>query len=97
MANISPFSILTVDGAYEFGTLMGHKHLLTLKGTFDGATVTMTAYNNATGTFTSVDNGSWTAEAEETFNAPADRIKLTVTNDGASTSIAVNLLPIYTR
>ena len=97
MANISPFSILTVDGAYDFETRQGHSHLLTLKGTFDGATVVMTTFNNATGTYTSVDSGSWTAEAEIEFYAPSDQIRLTVTNDGASTSIAVNLLPTYTR
>ena len=90
----SPFTILTVDGDYEFDTRTGHEHLLTLKGTFDGATVTLTAFNNATNAYTSVDGGSWTAESETRFIAPSGSIKLTVTHDGASTSIAVNLLPI---
>ena len=92
--NQSPFSILTVDGNYEFRTRVGVEHLLTLKGTFDGATVTLTAFNDATSTFTSVDGGSWTAESETRFIAPSDQIRLAITNDGASTSIAVNLIPL---
>ena len=92
--NLSPPTILTLDGDYEFRTRVGVEHLLTLKGTFDGATVTLTAYNDATNDFTSVDGGSWTAEAEIRFIAPSDQIRLAITNDGASTSIAVNLIPI---
>jgi len=95
MATTQPFAVLTTDGDYEFVTRQGHKHMLTLKGAFDGATVTLTTFNNATGTYTSVDGGSWTAEAEETFNAPSALCRLAVSNDGASTSIAVNLQPIY--
>jgi hypothetical protein len=97
MATIQPFTVLTLDGNYELATRAGHEHMLTLKGTFDGATVTMTYLNNATGTYTSVDGGAWTAEDEIRFHAPSAMIRLAVTNDGASTSIAVNLLPIYTR
>ena len=97
MSNFIPPALLTVDGDYEINTRFGREHLLTLKGTFDGATVTMTAYNDATGAFSTVDNGSWTAEAEVTFTAPSDRIRLAVTNDGASTSISVNLTPTVKR
>ena len=96
MAAISPFTVVDLDGDYEIETRMGHSHLLTLKGTFDGATVVMTAYNNATATYTSVDGGSWTGEAEIEFYAPSDMIRLTVSG-AASTSIAINLLPVYTR
>lgn len=93
MAEISPFSVLTVDGDYEIRTIAGREHLLTLKGTFDGATVTMTTLNPATDAYTSVDGGAWTAEAEERFIPTGSMIRLAVTNDGASTSIAVNLIP----
>ena len=92
-----PFATLTADGDYEFSTRIGREHLLTLKGTFDGATVTMTAYNFATSTYTSVDGGSWTASDEITFSAQSDYIRLSVTNDGASTSIGVSLVPLNTR
>lgn len=96
MAEISPFSVITANGDYEIDTRAGHLHLLTLKGTFGGGTVTMTSKNNATGTYTSVDGGSWTAEAEDQFYATSDSIRLTLA--GATTpSIAINVLPIYQR
>lgn len=94
MANFIPPGIITTDGDYELNTRPGIEHLLTLKGTFNGATIAMTAYNDATGTYTSVDGGSWTAEAEERFIAPSANIRLTMTNDGASTSIGVTLIQI---
>jgi len=52
-------------------------------GTWDGATVTMTTYNDADGTYSSVTSGAWTADAEPRFIAPSGNIRLTMTNDGA--------------
>lgn len=97
MSNFIPPSLLTIDGDYEINTRFGREHLLTLKGTFDGATVTMTAYNDADGTYSSVDNGIWSVESETTFTAPSDNIRLTVGSAGASTSISVNLTPTVKR
>ena len=97
MATQSPFTTLTADGDYQFATKQGHKHMLTLKGTFDGATVVMTAYNNALQDYTSVNGGSWTAETEINFYAPSDLINLSVSSASGSTVIGVNLLPIYDR
>lgn len=94
MANFIPPGTITTDGDYEINTRPGREHLLTLKGTFDGATITMTAYNDALGSYTSVDGGSWTAEAESRFIAPSGSIRLTMTNDGASTSIGVTLIQL---
>jgi hypothetical protein len=94
MATTSPFSVLTTDGNYEINTLAGREHLVTLKGTWDGATITLTTYNPASLTYTSVDSGSWTADAEFRFIPTSNLCRLVVTNDGATTSIAVNLIPI---
>jgi hypothetical protein len=94
MANFIPPAIITTDGNYEINTRPGREHLLTLKGTWAGATVTMTAYNDATGTYTSVDSGSWTADAEVRFIAPSGNIRLAMTNDDATTSIGVTLIQI---
>lgn len=95
MANIPPFSLLTANGDYEINTLSGREHLLTLKDTFGGATVTLTALNPAypTETYSAVDGGSWTATDEVTFIPTSHKIRLTVSSAGGSTSIAVNLLP----
>jgi len=95
MANTSPFSLLTANGDYEFNTIAGREHLLTLKDTFASATVTLTALNPAypTETYSAVDGGSWTATAEETFIPTGHKIRLTVSGATGSTSIAVNLLP----
>ena len=92
MANLIPPSIITTDGNYELNTRPAREHLLTLKGTWDGATVTMTTYNDALGAYTAVDNGSWTANAEERFVAPSGTIRLALSNDGATTSIGVTLI-----
>ena len=94
MANFIPPGTITTDGDYELNTRPGREHLLTLKGTWDGATITMTAYNDALGSYTSVDGGSWTADSETRFIAPSDNIRLTMTNDGASTSIGTTLIQI---
>jgi len=94
MANFIPPGLITIDGDYEINTRPGREHLLTLKGTWDSATVTMTAYNDATATYTSVDGGSWTADSETRFVAPSSTIRLAITNDGASTSIGVTLIQI---
>jgi hypothetical protein len=95
MANTSPFSLLTADGDYEINVIPGREHLLTLKDTFGGATVTMTALNPAytSETFSAVDGGSWTATTEETFIPTGSKIRLAVSGAGGSTSIAVNLIP----
>lgn len=95
MADTSPFTLLTADGDYEINVIPGREHLLTLKDTFDGATVVMTAQNPAypTETFSAVDGGSWTATTEELFIPTGRQIRLTVSGAGGSTSIAVNLLP----
>lgn len=97
MASTSPFAILTANGDYEIETRTGHDHLITLKGVFGGATVTMTTYNNATGGYTSVDGGAWTDEAEDRFVAPSGLMRLSVSGAGGSTAIAINILPTYTR
>jgi hypothetical protein len=97
MANFIPPSTITADGDYEINTRFSRKHLLTLKGTFDTATVTMTTFNDADGTWTAVNNGSFTATTEFTFDAPSDRIRLNVASASGSTEILVTLTPLFAR
>lgn len=94
MANFIPPGTITTDGDYEINTRPGREHLLTLKGTWDGATITLYAYDDASSTYVAVIDGSFTANAEPRFIAPSSTIRLTMTNDGASTSITVSLTPI---
>lgn len=95
MANLPSPAVLAVDGNYDIPNLApGKEYLLTLKGTWDGATITLTTMNDATGAYTSVDDGAWTADAEIRFIAPSRNARLAVSNDGASSSVAVTLIPI---
>ena len=95
MPNLPSPAVLTLDGAYDItGLVSGRTYLLTLEGTFDGATVTLTVWNDALGAYTDVDGGIWTARTEKRITFPSWKCRLTVTNDGAATSIAVTLNPI---
>ena len=94
MANFIPPGTITTDGNYEMNTRPGREHLLTLKGTWDGATLTLYTLDDASGSYVAVNSGSWTANAEPRFIAPSSSCRLTMTNDGASTSITVSLTPI---
>lgn len=96
MSNFIPPSTITLDGDYEINTRFTREHLLTLKGSFGGGTVTMTAFNDASGAYESVDSGSWTAAAEITFTAPSDTIRLSLSG-ATSPDIAVTLTPTTTR
>lgn len=97
MANFIPPDIITAGGEYEINTRFSRNHLLTLKGEFDGQTVTMTTYDDATGSYSAVANGSWAAEAEFRFYAPSDKVRLSVDGGGTSPAIAVTLTPTFTR
>ena len=92
MANFIPPSTITADGSYELNTRFSREHLLTFKGSFGGGTLTMTAYNDASAAYESVDGGSWTAADEVTFTAPSGSIRLTLAGATAP-SIAVSLTP----
>ncbi len=95
MAALPSPAVLTVDGNYDVDTLEpGREYLLTLKGTWNGATITLTFWNDAKGAYTAVDGGAWTADAEERLIAPSGKARFAVSNDGASTSVGVTLIPI---
>jgi hypothetical protein len=93
MSNFIPPNTITADGSYEINTRFSRKHLLTLKDDFGGGTVTMTAYNDASGDYEAVDGGSWTAAAEITFDAPSDTIRLTLAG-ATDPNILVTLTPL---
>ncbi len=94
MANFIPPGTITLDGNYELNTRPGREHLLTLKGTWAGATVTLYAYDDASAGYVAVLNGAFTSDAEPRFVSPSTSIRLTMTNDAPSTSIKVSLTPI---
>lgn len=94
MANFIPPSTITTDGNYEINTRPGREHLLTIKGTWDGATATLYTFDDASGSYVAANDGAFTANAEPRFVAPSSSIRLTVTNEGASTSLTVSLTPI---
>jgi hypothetical protein len=94
MANFIPPGIITTDGDYEINARPGREHLLTISGTWDGATVTLYSYDDASASYVAVTSGAFTANAEPRFIAPSDKIRLTMTNDGASTSLSISLTPI---
>jgi len=93
MSNFIPPNTITADGDYEINTRFSRKHLLTLKGVFGGGTMTMYAFNDASGDYEGVDGGSWTDEAEITFDAPSDKIRLNLAS-ATSPEIAVTLTPL---
>ena len=93
MSNFIPPSTITANGSYEINTRPGREHLMTIKGTFGSGTVTMTAYDDASGTYVAVDNGTWTANAEPRFYAPSGSIRLTLTGATAP-SIGISVTPI---
>ena len=94
MPNFIPPGTITTDGNYEINTRPGREHLLTIKGTWDGATITLYAYDDASAAYVAINDGAFVANAEPRFVAQSDKIRLTMTNDGATTSITVSLTPI---
>ena len=88
-------SILTENGAFEIRELdPGREHLLTLKNVFSGATVVLETFNTVLDKYTSVDDGSWTNEAEIRFIPTSNKASLTVSGASGSTSIGVTITPI---
>tara|TARA_R110000868_G_scaffold124963_8_gene330213 strand:+ start:428 stop:730 length:303 start_codon:yes stop_codon:yes gene_type:complete len=90
MADLPNPPLLTADGDYDFPTQVGEAYLLTLKGTFGGATVTMkTRSDVVAATYDAVTDGAFTADAEVNFRAPSLVTRLTVSGAGGSTAIRV--------
>ena len=86
--------LLIANGSYDVAVTAGLAHLLTLKGTFGGATVTLTTLSNGVpGTFDSVKDGAWTADAETNLRPPSGTIRLTVTNATGTTAISASIIP----
>lgn len=82
--------LLIADGDYDFQTEIGSAYLLTLKGEFGGATVTLKTRSDVVSeTFDNVTSGAFTAEAEVNFRAPSLITRLTVSGAGGSTAIRV--------
>jgi hypothetical protein len=85
--------LLTANGSTNIPVEAGKEYLFALKGTFDGATVTMTTRSTVqAGVYDSVIGGAFTAETEQLFLAPSSELRLTVSAAGAGTSIAAILV-----
>ena len=85
---------IDADGVYEIPNLApGKKYLLTLKGGFIGASVTLEFWNDAFGYFESVDGGSWTAPCEVRLVAPSRTAQLVFSDMEFSTGIGVTFIP----
>jgi len=89
MAALPNPPLIVADGDYDIKVDVGHAYLLTLKGTWNGATVTLKTRNDATGGYDAVIDGAFTADTEQNFRAPTLILRLTVSGSGGSTSIAV--------
>lgn len=93
MASLPNPAILTTDGDYDISVIPGTAYLINLKGTWNGATVTLKTLNGATGAYSNVIDGAFTADTEQNFRAPSNTLRLTVSNDGASTAVGVEIIP----
>jgi hypothetical protein len=93
MADLPNPPLITADGDYDIKVDVGHAYLLVLKGTWNGATVTLKTRNDATGGYDAVTDGAFTADAEINFRPPTLILRLTVSGAGGSTSISV----MYTK
>lgn len=94
MANLPDPAVFTANGDFDIEGLAIKEHILTLKGTFDGATVTLTCYNDALGEYTAVTGGVITADFEDRMVPPSSKARFTVSGAGAGTEIGLTLKPI---
>lgn len=85
--------LLTANGSTNIPVEAGKEYLFALKGTFDGATVTLTTRSTVSaGVYDSAEGGAFTDETEQLFLAPSSELRLTVTDAGGSTSIRATLV-----
>ena len=90
MAALPNPPLLTANGDYDIKVAVGRAYLLTLNGTWGGATITMKVRNDAVdGTFNNVIDGAFTADTEQDFRSPSQIVRLTVSDATGTTSIAV--------
>lgn len=93
MAALPDPPVLTTDGNYDLANLdPGREYRLELTGTFDGATVALQQWDGSA--FVAGSQGPWTAAGSADVVARASSARFVVSNDGASTSITVSLVPI---
>jgi hypothetical protein len=87
---------LTENGEFILsGLIPGKEYLLTLKGEFDGATVTLTTQSSADlSVFDPVTDGAWTADAEDRVVMPSSQACFTVTDADTATAIRLTFVPI---
>jgi hypothetical protein len=86
-------ALLTANGDYDISVTPGLAYLITIKGTFNGATATLKTLNSASGNYDNVIDGAFTAATEQNFRAPSNQLRISITNAGGSTSISIEVIP----
>ncbi len=95
MADLPSPARLVANGEYALPHLVpGKEYLMTLKGTFDTATVKLEVYNDALGEFHDIDDGSWTAITDQRIIFPSRNAQLVVSGITGVADIAFTLIPI---
>lgn len=72
----------------------GQEYLLTLKGTWNGATATLTSWDDELAAYVDVDGGTYseTGKTEDRIIAVSSKARVALTDTGESTSLSVELL-----
>jgi len=88
ISSATPQRDFTVDDLREY--------LLTLKGVWDGASVTLQAWNEEKAAYYAVDSGTFTeaTKTEDRLIPPSTRLRLTATGTTGNTSLSAQFLRI---
>jgi hypothetical protein len=72
----------------------GQEYLLTLKGTWDGASATLTIWDDELAAYVDVDGGTYseTDKSEDRIIAVSSKARVVLTGTGLGTSLSVDLL-----
>ncbi len=85
--------IATTNTTLEAPALDGRDYQVSALGTWNGATVTLQAYQD--GEWRPVPDGAFTADFEVVrTNGPARLLRLVVTNAGGSTNLSLNITEV---
>jgi hypothetical protein len=85
--------LATTNSTYEVPALHGRDSQISALGTWDGATVTLEAYQD--GAWRPVPNGAYTDDFEIVrTNGPATRLRLVVTDADTSTALSLNITEV---
>lgn len=91
--NFGPTYPLEADGSTYLGMDGALDMVVSLSGTWDGATVTLTTSQNPEAgvgaVWSAVSGGAFTADGDKTITGPFKAVRATMTNDGAASEVRV--------